>query len=125
MHSANVVAAVIKKENLYLITQRNRNKHLGWQWEFPGGKVEKNENFKEALIREIYEELNIVISVQTKISKEIYRDSKINIIIHYYLCKLIKGELKLSEHESFVWEKKINFNKYDFVAGDKNILSLI
>ena len=52
----NVVAAIIKKNNLYLIAQRNRHKHLGLKWEFPGGKVNPNETFEKALSREIKEE---------------------------------------------------------------------
>ena len=52
----NVVAAIIKKNNKYLIAQRNRNKHMGLKWEFPGGKVDKNESFEGALKREILEE---------------------------------------------------------------------
>ena len=52
----NVVAAIIKKNTKYLIAKRNRNKHLGLKWEFPGGKVELNETLEEALIREIKEE---------------------------------------------------------------------
>ncbi len=59
MKSTNVVAAIIKKNNQYLIVQRNRNKHLALKWEFPGGKVQDNETFTEALSREIKEELNI------------------------------------------------------------------
>ena len=47
MKSINVVAAIIKKNNQYLIVQRNKNKHLGLKWEFPGGKVHDNETFKE------------------------------------------------------------------------------
>ena len=63
MNSTNVVAAIIKKNNKYLIVQRNRNKHLGLKWEFPGGKVKNNETFEEALNREIQEELNIKIKI--------------------------------------------------------------
>ena len=40
MKSKDVVAAIIKKDNLYLITQRDKNKYMGWTWEFPGSKVE-------------------------------------------------------------------------------------
>jgi len=58
MKSNNVVAAIIRNDNKYLIVQRNRNKHLGLKWEFPGGKVNQNETFKEALLREIKEELS-------------------------------------------------------------------
>ena len=66
MKSAIVVAAIIKHDNKYLIVQRNRNKHLGLKWEFPGGKVHENETFSEALSREIKEELNIIIRMHEK-----------------------------------------------------------
>ena len=45
----NVVAAIIKKNNQFLIVQRNKNKHLGLKWEFPGGKFKKMK-----LLRKLY-----------------------------------------------------------------------
>ena len=125
MNVTNVVAAVIKKENYYLIAQRNRNKYFGLQWEFPGGKVENNESFQDALIREIMEELNITIRVNSKIAKENFKDKKINVIIHYFFCTIEEGDIKLSEHENFSWIEKNNFFQYDLVEGDKKILPLI
>ena len=70
MGPTKVVAAIIKKNNLFLIVQRNRNKHLGLKWEFPGGKVLSKETSTNALIREIKEELNVTINVQEKIAEE-------------------------------------------------------
>ena len=125
MNRTKVVAAIIKKDNLSLIVQRNKNKHLGLKWEFPGGKVEFKETLKEALIREIKEELNITINVHQKIGEEIYKDSKINVILHYFLCSHQSGTLKLNDHENFAWVNKKNFKKYEFVEGDGNILSLL
>ena len=125
MKVTDVVAAIIKKDNLYLVTQRNRNKHMGLKWEFPGGKVEANEALKEALAREIYEELNIDINVYEKLAEESYKDSEINIVLHYFLCSIKDGAIKLNEHEAMEWVDKVDFNKYDFVKGDKNITSLI
>lgn len=125
MKFTNVVAAIIQQENLYFIAKRNRNKYFGLKWEFPGGKVEKNESFQEALVREILEELNTMIKVHKKIAQENYKDNKIDIIIHYYLCSLDKGKIKLSEHEDSLWIEKKNFYQYDFVPGDKKIISLI
>ncbi len=121
----DVVAAIIKKNNNYLIVQRNKKKHMGLKWEFPGGKVENNESFKQALSREIKEELNIEINIHEKIAKENYKDSKINIILHYYLCSHKNGIIELREHEQLAWVDKKNLNKYDFAEGDSNILSLI
>ncbi len=125
MKVTDVVAAIIKKDNLYLVTQRNRNKHMGLKWEFPGGKVEANETLKEALTREIYEELNIGINVYEKLTEESYKDSEINIVLHYFLCSIKDGVINLNEHEAMKWIDKTDFDKYDFVEGDGNITSLI
>ncbi|PPR50933.1 MAG: CTP pyrophosphohydrolase [Alphaproteobacteria bacterium MarineAlpha5_Bin5] len=119
----NVVAAIIKKDNHFLIVQRNRKKHMGLKWEFPGGKVEKNETFEEALLREIKEELNIKIVLQDKIAEEKYKDEKIDIVLHYYLCIQESGTIILNEHENLAWIEKKDFEKYDFAEGDGNILS--
>ena len=123
MNPATIVAAIIKKDNLYLIVQRNKHKYLGLKWEFPGGKVESGETFEEALLREIEEELSIVINVYEKIAEEKYKDNKIDIILHYFLCSHKSGTIKLSEHEDFAWVEKKDFAKYDFAEGDGNILS--
>ena len=56
MDKFDVVAAIIIKDDKYFIAQRNRNKHMGLSWEFPGGKVEEGESFEIALKREIEEE---------------------------------------------------------------------
>ena len=123
--SEDVVAAIIKKGNLYLVTQRNKDKYMGLKWEFPGGKVEANETLQEALTREIYEELNININVYEKIAEERYKDSEINIVLHYFLCSIKDGVISLNEHEAMQWADKTDFDKYDFVVGDGNITSLI
>jgi len=121
----NVVAAIIKKNKKYLIVQRNKNKHLGLKWEFPGGKVHDNETFHKALSREIKEELNITINIYEKIAQEKYKDKKIDILLHYYLCSYESGTMKLNEHEAYSWVEKKDFDKYDFAEGDGNILSLL
>ena len=121
----DVVAAIIKKDNHYLIAQRGKDKYMGLKWEFPGGKVEANETLQEALTREIYEELNININVYEKIAEERYKDSEINIVLHYFLCSIKDGVISLNEHEAMEWADKTDFDKYDFVVGDGNITSLI
>ena len=125
MKPTNVVAAIIKKGNYYLLAKRNKNKYMGSKWEFPGGKVEQNETFKEALCREILEELNVNIEIHNKVAEESYRDEEINITLHYYMCSLIDRNILLSEHEAIEWVKKQDFLKYEFVPGDGDITSLI
>ena len=125
MKSNNVVAAIIEKDNYYLIVQRNKKKYMGLKWEFPGGKVEPNETLKEALFREIEEELNIGIYIHKKIAEEKYKDKQIYITLHYYLCSEKNGTIKLNEHENLKWVEKKDFIKYDFIEGDGNVLSLL
>tara|TARA_B100000579_G_scaffold429343_1_gene440933 strand:- start:268 stop:639 length:372 start_codon:yes stop_codon:yes gene_type:complete len=121
----NVVAAIIKKNDHFLIVQRNRKKHLGLKWEFPGGKVMESETFEEALLREIKEELNIIIILQDKIAEEKYKDEKIDIVLHYFLCTQESGTIELNEHEDLAWVEKKDFGKYNFAEGDSNILRLL
>ena len=125
MTPTNVVAAIIKRDNYYLLAKRNKNKYMGLKWEFPGGKVEENETFKEALSREILEELNVNIDIHNKIAEESYRDDQINIILHYFLCSIHDEDISLSEHEAIEWVKKEDFTNYEFVPGDGDITSLI
>ena len=125
MKPTDVVAAIIKKDNLYLVVKRNRDKYMGLKWEFPGGKVDPGETLQEALVREIYEELNIDINIHEKLAEERYKDNEINIILHYFLCTIKNGVINLNEHEAMEWTDKENFNQYDFVKGDGNITLLI
>ena len=125
MNPIDVVAAIIKREDYYLLAKRNKDKYMGLKWEFPGGKVEQNETFKEALSREILEELNVSIQIHSKVAEERYQDEEINITLHYYLCSLNDNNIVLSEHEAIEWVKKQDFLKYEFVPGDGDITSLI
>ena len=125
MKPIHVVAAIIKKKGSYFIAQRNKEKYMGLKWEFPGGKVDPGETLSEALSREIHEELNINIRVHEKLAQEKYKDNEINIVLHYFLCSIIDGTIKLNEHEAMKWVEKKDFDKYDFVEGDGNITSLI
>lgn len=118
----NVVCAVILEEKEILIAQRSDKIKLPLKWEFPGGKLEEGESEKQAIIREIKEELNIEILPVKKISSNIhdYGSFKINLIA--YQCKFIAGDIKLLEHKAFefvVFEKLVD---YDLAEADLPII---
>ena len=121
----DVVAAVIKKNNKYFIAQRNRNKHFAYHYEFPGGKVDKNENFEDALKREINEELSINIEIIKKIASEKYTDDKIDVEVHYFLCESQNDKIILSEHEDMQWVQKDHILKYKLAPGDAKIIKYL
>ena len=125
MNKFDVVAAIIIKDDKFFIAQRNRNKHMGLSWEFPGGKVEKGETFEIALKREIKEELNINIAINNKLGEENYKDEKINVKLHYFLCSHTSGEIYLNEHEDSAWITKNEFKNYNFAEGDSDIINLL
>ena len=125
MDKFDVVAAIIIKDGKYFIAQRNRNKHMGLSWEFPGGKVEEGESFEIALKREIEEELNIEINIKNKLGEENYQDDKINVKLHYFICSHFNGEIILSEHEDSAWITKNEFKNYNFAEGDSDIINLL
>ena len=125
MDKFDVVAAIIIKDDKYFIAQRNRNKHMGLSWEFPGGKVEEGESFEIALKREIEEELNIEINIKNKLGEENYQDDKINVKLHYFICSHANGDIILSEHEDSAWITKNEFKNYNFAEGDSDIIKLL
>ena len=125
MKKVNVSAAVIVKDNKYFIAKRNKDKHLGGYFEFPGGKQDDNETLEQTAIREIKEELNVDITVDRKLGEEHYSDEKINVHLHYFFCTIIKGDIILKEHEEAAWVSKEEFNNYNFAEGDKDIISFL
>lgn len=120
-----VVAGIIYKNNKFLIAQRNLNKSQGGLWEFPRGKVEKDESYERALIREIKEELNADIEVNEYIGESIYQYPEKDIKLIFYKAKLLSDRIELLEHESYKWITKDEKDKYEFAGADKVVFDLI
>lgn len=120
----NVVAGIIKNnEDEILITKRNFKKSQGGLWEFPGGKIEKNETREDAIIREIKEELDVVINVDEYYGEKTfqYPDKTINLIA--LNCKIMDGKIKLLEHEDAKWVKKAKLTDFEFAPADEFIVN--
>lgn len=123
-----VVAAIIyNSENKILITQRPISFHLGGLWEFPGGKVEDNEGYEEALIREIKEETNLDIVVANLFWKESVDYSKKRVHLYFYNCTL-NGSNQLvicNEIDDYRWLDKKELILYKFPKADVNLIKKI
>lgn len=115
----NVVAAVIMDRNgKILITQRNLKKTQGGLWEFPGGKVEKEETKEQAIIREIKEELNIDIEVKEYLDEKKFRYPEKTINLIAFKCTKIRGDINLVEHEDAKWVRPNELSKFTFAPAD-------
>jgi A/G-specific adenine glycosylase len=120
-----VSAAVLRKNGKILITRRKLEGHLGGLWEFPGGKVLENETPEQACIREIKEEVNLHISVDTFMArvKHAYTHFKINMDI--FNCTYISGELKLNGPIDCRWVTADELKLFPFPGADRKFMHLI
>ena len=114
-----VVAALIKKNNKYLIAKRSTGSEevLG-KWEFPGGKVEKNESEEDAIEREIKEEFEMNIKAIRFLTNNICEYPSKTIDLRLYECKYISGDFYLHDHSEYVFVNKNNIIDYDLAPAD-------
>ncbi|MBQ8681614.1 MAG: NUDIX domain-containing protein [Bacilli bacterium] len=114
-----VVAALIKKEKKILIAKRSTgdSNTLG-KWEFPGGKVEPDEDEFHAIEREIKEEFEIIIKANKFITNNICRYPTKTVDLRLYSCKYIEGDFNLHDHSEYKWVKSEEILNYDLAQGD-------
>ncbi|MGM9988176.1 MAG: (deoxy)nucleoside triphosphate pyrophosphohydrolase [Bacillaceae bacterium] len=102
--TVDVVGAVIRnEEGKILCALRSEQMSMSNLWEFPGGKIEKGEDPKQALVREIHEELGYSIDVHHLVADVIHEYD--NIIVHLmtYEASIVSGVVKPVEHSEVVW----------------------
>ena len=120
-----VVCAIIHNKDKILIAQRSEKMSLPLKWEFPGGKIEKGEDKKSALKREIEEELKMKIQIGESLTPVVYHYPKFSITLYPFLCQAESIEYKKTEHKEVRWEFKNNLKKYDCAAADVPIVEEI
>jgi len=119
-----VVAAVIRRGDDVFATQRGYGNYKDW-WEFPGGKMEEGETPEEALVREIREELDVVISVDSYLATVEYEYPEFHLSMQCFWCSLRDGQLKLLEHEAARWLPLGNLRQVNWLPADLLVLDAI
>lgn len=99
----DVVGAVIVRDSHILCAQRGSSGALAGMWEFPGGKIEQGESPREALEREIVEELRCAVRVGEKVVTTTHSYDFATVKLTTFFCELLEGEPELSEHQGLVW----------------------
>ena len=114
-----VVAALIEKEGKYLIARRSTGSSdvLG-KWEFPGGKVEKEETEEHAIEREIKEEFEMNIKAIKFLVNNVCEYPTKTIDLRLYECKHISGEFNLHDHSEYLFVDKEDIVNYDLCPAD-------
>lgn len=118
----NVICAIIYVGDKILVTQRSDKMKMPLKWEFPGGKLEHDENEVECIKREIKEELNIEIQIIQKLSNNVhdYSDLRINLIP--FVVKYTSGEIILAEHSAFQLIEVHNLHVLDWAEADLSVV---
>lgn len=120
----NVAAAIIKNKNQIFATQRGYGTFKDG-WEFPGGKIEKGETPKQALVREIREELDTEIEIGELVDIVEYDYPDFHLTMHCFLCTVKSGDLVLKEHEAAKWLTKETLHSVDWLPADKDLIDKI
>ena len=121
----DVVAALIWREEKFMICQRPAHKARGLLWEFVGGKTEKGETLEAALIRECREELDVLIKVNDIFTEVVHHYPDIDIKLTLFNAEIAEGEPKMLEHNDIKWIAVSEIDNYDFCPADEDILKLL
>lgn len=119
-----VVAAVITTDNGILATQRGYGDFKD-KWEFPGGKVEPGETLEQALVREIREELDVEIRIDSFVDTVEYEYPEFYIRLHVFVCSVVSGSPVLKVHKSSRWIGKDKLHSVDWLPADELAIPVV
>jgi 8-oxo-dGTP diphosphatase len=119
-----VVAAVIDHDGRYLITQRNSNAVLPGLWEFPGGRVEPDENETACLVREVKGRIGVEVVVGAKLGEHLHDYTGYQVHLTMYSCKLpAEARPYPATVADLRWVTSREFLDYDFPPADEKTMS--
>ena len=117
-----VVAALIRRGEEFLICQRPAEKKRGLMWEFPGGKVDPGETHEQAVAREIREELGVEIAVGRRVDETVHRYPDVEIRLSLYECAVLSGDSLLKEHADARWIVLGEEDAFDLCPADRDFV---
>ncbi|MEZ5285929.1 MAG: (deoxy)nucleoside triphosphate pyrophosphohydrolase [Vicinamibacterales bacterium] len=121
MSAIAVVAAVIERDDAFLLTLRPDGTHLAGHWEFPGGKVHVSETHAEALRRELHEELDIVVEVGALVHEVTHAYPEKTVALHFYRCTF-EGVPKPMIGQGLQWVSRAELAALPFPDADADLV---
>ena len=116
-----VVAAVIERDDSFLVTRRLAGTHLAGLWEFPGGKIASGESHAEALVREIREELDSGVEVGPLVFATEHDYADRTIALHFYRCTLRSPPRPLLGQQ-MRWIPRAGLRMLEFPPADAELI---
>ena len=130
MAQINASVAIILDDNQskVYITKRQKHQSYAGYWEFPGGKVEDNESFEQCVIREVYEEIGLLIeNVQRFDTNHYFNKDGIEVLVEFFIAEKMKdcGENTAisKENQKLELVKISQLNKYKFLPGSLAVVT--
>lgn len=117
-----VVAALIRQNNRFLICRRPPHKTRGLLWEFVGGKVEAGETKQQALMRECMEELAVKVRVDDVYMQLVHEYPDMTVELTLFNAAIVEGEPQLLEHSEIRYISVDEIDRFDFCPADVEIL---
>lgn len=121
-HHEIAVGLIVNSRGELLIALRPDNGMLGGLWEFPGGKKESHETLREAVARELKEELGVEVAVYGKMKQLKHAYSHFKITMHVFWCKIINGDPKPISSERIEWVSLGKMDQYPFPKANKSVI---
>ncbi len=118
-----VVAALIVKDGKILVCQRTRHQTMPLKWEFPGGKIEEGEQPRDALRRELDEELGIEAIVGDEVARIRHQyKSGSSVELRFFVVREYRGELENKIFRDMQWSERTDLPSYDFLEADLGLV---
>lgn len=119
-----VVAAVIERDDRFLLTLRPKGSHLAEHWEFPGGKCQPHETHVEALRRELFEELDVVVTPGRCVYNTSHDYGDRTIELHFFACEF-EGEAKPMLGQEMRWVERGQLASLRLPEADAGLVALL
>jgi len=121
MNTIYVSSCLLKKKNKILITSRPKGKFLSGFYEFPGGKLKKDESFIDCIKREIKEEINLQIydSDITNLDLITHKYKRTIIIMMVFMVNKWRGKIRCNENQKIAWISPYEIRNFTFLPGSQ------
>jgi 8-oxo-dGTP diphosphatase len=118
-----VVAALICKDGKILVCQRTRHQTMPLKWEFPGGKIEEGEQPRDAMHRELEEELGIDATVGDEVTRMRHEyPNGASVELRFFVVREYAGELENRIFRDIQWANPPDLPSYDFLEADRKLV---